>query len=44
MFSNIMDKIKNTFSKMFKKNEEKKPFAKPEGYKNSNTTGYIRLK
>ena len=44
MFSNLMEKVKNTLSKMFKKNEEKIPFAKPEGYKNSNTTRYIRLK
>tara|TARA_B100000886_G_C20165752_1_gene383981 strand:+ start:386 stop:505 length:120 start_codon:yes stop_codon:yes gene_type:complete len=39
-----MDKIVQKIKNIFKKNEEKKPFAKPMGYKNNNSSGYISIK
>lgn len=35
-----MEKIQN----IFKTREEKKPFIKPIGYKNTNSAGYIKIK
>ena len=44
MFNTIMENIKKTITNIFKKNEEKVPFAKPEGYKSNNSSGYIKFK